>query len=121
MAEVTLSINGRNYGIACDDGQEQRVLDLASYVDQRMREMSQAGAATNDSQLLVLTTILLTDEIFELREQVAAGGSPDATNGTTANADQIAAGLAEKETAIAGAIDKLADRINAIADRVQNA
>ncbi|MDB2682673.1 cell division protein ZapA [Alphaproteobacteria bacterium] len=116
MAEVTLSINGRNYGIACDDGQEQRVLDLGSYVDQRMREMSKAGAATNDSQLLVLTTILLADEIFEMRDNPQA---------QPANAAEISAAATqaaeEKEEAVAGAIDKLAERINTIADRLQNA
>ncbi len=108
MGEVTLSINGRNYNISCDDGQERRVRDLAAYVDQRMREMARAGAAPNDSQLLVLTTILLADEIFELRDQQGAG-------------TPVSALPPEEDAAIAGAIDKLAERINAIAERMQGA
>ena len=66
MAEVTLSINGRDYGISCDDGQEQRVQDLGMYVDSRLRDIAKAGAASNESHLLVLTSIMLADEIFDL-------------------------------------------------------
>ena len=69
MAEVNLSINGRNYGIACDDGQEKRVKELGYYVDQRIKEIARAGAANNDAHLLVLTALMLADEIYELREE----------------------------------------------------
>lgn len=54
MAEVTLEINGRNYGITCEDGQEQRVKDLGVYVDSRLKEITKAGAASNDMHLMVL-------------------------------------------------------------------
>ena len=33
MAEVTIYINGRSYDIACDNGQEGRIVDLAAYID----------------------------------------------------------------------------------------
>jgi len=49
MAQVTLTINGRNYGITCDDGQEQRVMDLGHYVDERIKALSKAGAASNEN------------------------------------------------------------------------
>lgn len=42
MAEVNLSIYGKSYGIACDDGQEDRVLELGGYVDARLREIATA-------------------------------------------------------------------------------
>ncbi len=59
MAEVTLTINGRNYGVACDDGQEDRLRDLGYYIDQRMREIAQAGAAGNESHLMILASLML--------------------------------------------------------------
>ena len=74
MSEITISINGRSYDITCDKGQEGRVLDLATYVDQRVREISQSGAAYNDSHLLVLATLFLSNELLEARE----GVNPDA-------------------------------------------
>ena len=72
MAEVNLTINGRNYGIACDDGQERRVQALGQYVDQRLKEIARAGAASNESHLLFLTSIILADEIFDLKDGLAA-------------------------------------------------
>lgn len=68
MAEITIQINNRNYSVACDDGQEGRVLELTGYVDNRVREIAGAGAATADSHLLVLTSLMIADEAFDLRD-----------------------------------------------------
>ena len=73
MADVTISINGRNYDISCDKGQESHVADLASYVDQRLRQVASSGAAYNDAHLLVITSLLLADELYEF----AAESRPD--------------------------------------------
>ena len=116
MAEVTLTINGRNYGISCDDGQEQRVLDLGAYVDQRMKEMASAGAATSDSQLLVLTTILLTDEIFELRDQVSTGANAPAPTTNGAHPPE-----SEDHAELTKTIENLSGRVDTIAERLQGA
>ena len=112
MAELNLTINGRTFGISCDDGQEQRVLDLGHYVDARLKEISSAGAANNESHLLVLTALMLTDEIFDLRDNLAQQeGQSIAKNGASQ----------EDDLAVAKAIDSLADRIDAIARRVSKA
>ena len=39
MAELKIKIRGRNYAIACDDGQEKRVADLAAYVEEKINLM----------------------------------------------------------------------------------
>jgi len=67
VSEITISINGRSYDIACDAGQEGRILDLATYVDQRIREIGRSGAAYNDSHLMVLATLVLANEVMESR------------------------------------------------------
>jgi hypothetical protein len=53
MAEVTIYINGRSYDIACDNGQEGRIVDLAKYIDQRVQQISRSGSAYNDAHLTV--------------------------------------------------------------------
>lgn len=111
MAEVNLAINGRSYGIACDDGQEKRVRDLGYYVDQRMKEISRAGAANNDAHLLVLTALMLADEIFELRDENADLGAQ------ARETDEIRG----DDIAMTKAIDNLAERINLIAGRIARA
>ena len=69
MAQVSININGRQYGISCDDGQEQRVRDLATYINASVGDIASAGAAQNEAHLLVLAALVLTDEVFELKEK----------------------------------------------------
>ena len=110
MAEVTLNIHGRDYAMECDDGQEERVIALGDYVDGKMRQISDAGAASGEAHLFILTSLMMADEVFNLKNEVAAaGGDPDAA----ANAE-------EEELVIAQAIDRMAERIDSIAQRVQN-
>jgi cell division protein ZapA len=111
MAEVTLNINGRSFSISCDDGQEQRVRDLGYYVDSRVKDIARAGAATNEAHLLFLASLMLADEVFELKDNIdEMGGQIEEEN--LLRADEIA---------IAQAIDHLADRIDVIAGRIQKA
>ncbi len=111
MAEVNLNINGRNYGIACDAGQEKRVKDLGYYIDQRIKEISRAGAASNDSHLLILTALMLADEIFDLRDEMSElsekAGESDAAR--------------EEDALMVRAIDHIAERIDLIAGRIAKA
>lgn len=111
MAHITLMINGRSFGMECDDGQEQRVRELGHYVDAKIRSISASGGATNENHLLVLTSLMLTNEIFELRDQLGAMGEQ-----IRANED-----WATQETAVAQMIETLSERIDLIANRIQNA
>lgn len=113
MGEVNLSINGKSYAVACDNGQEGRVADLGRYVDGRLREIAGAGAANNDSHLFVLTAIVLADEIQELRESLRhlPGGIMKAPE------PQIIS--SEEERQIIEAIEHLAGRIDSVAERLQ--
>ncbi|MCF8495129.1 MAG: cell division protein ZapA [Alphaproteobacteria bacterium] len=112
MGEVSLTINNRSFSVSCDDGQEGRLLDLARYVDGRLRSIGQGGGAVNESHLLVLTALVLADETFDLRE------SMEKLNG---RASEQSGRLEEDELAIARAIEYLAERIESVADRVQKA
>ncbi len=107
MGEVNISISGRNYGISCQDGQEQRVNDLGKYVDARLKDIAKAGAANNENHLLVLTTLMLADEIHDLRDNI----------GTT----QTSSANQNDEAEVVNAIGQLAERIDIIAKRIQNA
>ncbi|MGB0719524.1 MAG: cell division protein ZapA [Bdellovibrionales bacterium] len=109
MGEVNINISGRNYGISCQDGQEQRVHDLGQYVDARVKDIAKAGAAANETHLLVLTSLMLADEVFDLRQNAHTQAPPEAPQ-SAANEDEVA-----------GAINQLADRIDQIARRIQSA
>ncbi|MAE50249.1 MAG: cell division protein ZapA [Micavibrio sp.] len=111
MAHINLTINGRNFGMECDDGQEQRVIDLGNYVDAKVKTIAAAGAASNENHLLVLTSLMLADEIHDLRDSLSALGehveSKDESD--------------KQEEMVSDAINSLAERIELIAKRIQTA
>lgn len=108
MAEVSVAIHGKTYGIACDDGQERRVQELARYVDVRLREIAVAGAASNESHLLVLTALVMADEIFDMKQSRGADVSVPGEERLSE----------EDERLIVDAINHLAARIDSVADRL---
>lgn len=110
MGQINLTINGRNFGMECDDGQESRVMDLGNYVDSKIQNISAAGAASNENHLLVLTSLMLADEVHELRENLAALGEH-----VESKEKQD-----EHEKVLSEAIDSLAERIDSISTRIQN-
>jgi cell division protein ZapA len=114
MAEVNLKINGRSYPILCDDGQEQRVLGLADYINQRLNDIKSAGAADSENHLLVLTSLIMADEVHELRDNLATAEQLLNENGVEAPAIS-----SQDETSIAEAINSLANRIALVADQIQ--
>ena len=113
MAEVNITLNGRMYEIACDPGQEGRIVDLAAYIDQRVQKIARSGGAYNDSHLLALAALVLADELFEAKE--AAAGAPAAAKAAVTGASQ------QDEAALAKLLDHLSKRIDGIAQKVQAA
>jgi cell division protein ZapA len=118
VAEVTIYINGRSYDISCDNGQEGRIVDLASYIDQRLQQISRSGAAYNDAHLMILTSLVLADELFEANEQ--STGAVRASRPAAAPAQQPAVNK-DEEGAILKVLEQLTKRIEGVASRVQQA
>lgn len=108
MAEVNLNINGQNYAMEVDDGQEQRVIDLGDYVDEKITKIAQAGAASSENHLLMLSNLMLADEILELKSHLSALGGPSPESEEAQ----------KEELMISEAIDKMAERIDTIAQRI---
>lgn len=115
MGDVSLAINGRMYSISCDDGQERRVSALGRYVDERLKEIARVGAATSEAHLLVLTSLVLADEIYDLREDLQGALSSLRMR----PAEQRVSEQDEKE--IVQAISGLVNRIDQIAGRLHKA
>ena len=65
MPQVDVHVNGRRYQIACDEGQEEHLTQLAEYVDKRVQELVGAVGQVGDARLLVMTSLLVADELSE--------------------------------------------------------
>lgn len=106
MGQVSILVNGRNYDIACDDGEEEHVMRLGRYVDEKLAELVARMGQVGDSRLLVMAALLIADELSDIysklekaRQGKDSGPSPangDAAKSITMLAeriDNIAAGL----------------------------
>lgn len=117
MPEVTLKINNRGYNMTCDEGQDQRLLDLSHYIDSRLQGIAQAGAARNENHLLVLTALVLADEVYALKADL----DEMEKTGAVAPPVQQDSGLSQDdEKIVADALDHLAEKIERVAARLDH-
>jgi cell division protein ZapA len=72
MGQVTITINGRPYDIACDDGQEEHVRGLAGYLDERVSDLSHSIGQVGDARLVVMAALLIADELVEAVREIEA-------------------------------------------------
>jgi len=63
MGKVSLNINGRRYGIGCEDGEEDRLMRLGQKLDDRVALMANQFGQTGDLRLLVMAGITILDEL----------------------------------------------------------
>jgi cell division protein ZapA len=96
MATVTVSINGRNYRMACDDGQEEHLGRLARELDQRIAQLRSDFGEIGDMRLTVMAALTIADELSEQRARVAAADHARTTERAVAAAFSSAAERIEK-------------------------
>jgi cell division protein ZapA len=106
MPQVDVSINGRRYSIACDDGEQDHLKQLAQYVDGRVKELVSSVGQVGDQRLLVMTSLLVADELAEAYAKISNGAAEQ----KDADEDRLAA-----------IIDKMAERVEAIAAVIEAA
>ncbi len=98
MAEVTLSVGGFSYQVACRDGEEDHLLKLGALVDAKASDARSAVGNAGEVRQLLLAALLFADEASENAPQ------PIAVTGDGVQADVL---------------ERLADKIEAIADRLE--
>jgi cell division protein ZapA len=67
MPSVQIAVNGRNYEVACDAGQEQHLRDLARSLDGRIRQLIKTAGPASEGRLLLMAGLLIADELHEAR------------------------------------------------------
>ncbi len=69
MAQVSVSIGGKPYRLACNPGEEPHLESLARLVDAKIAEMRAAFGEIGDPRLVIMAALKLADELFETRGQ----------------------------------------------------
>jgi len=104
MATVDIEIASRRYSVACREGEQDRIQSVAGIVDRKAREVGQALGSLSEARQLLFASLLLADELKER----AAGGSPSSS---LEPAD---------DPLIASALERLAERVELLAEKLEN-
>jgi len=72
LAQVDVSVNGQSYRIACEDGQEDRLVDLAAMVDEKVIELVNQIGQVGSNRLLVMAALIIADELVDLKNEVGS-------------------------------------------------
>ena len=70
MANVNIKFNNKDYLLSCDDGQEESLKKLTKFLDKKYLELKDKLGNIGENKLLLITTIQLIDEYFDLKEKV---------------------------------------------------
>jgi cell division protein ZapA len=112
MAQVSVTVNGRSYEISCDDGQEAHLFRLAEVIDRWVASLVASVGQVGEARLLLLASLLLADQIQDLRNELAALKG-EARVRPASGPDAVADGgaLGEELLGLAERIESLAQRL----------
>lgn len=99
MSNVTVSIGGRHYTVACAAGEEQHIELLGRSIDGKLEGLGNLGGQS-EARTLLFAALLLADELHE-----ASSGAP----------------ATEPSPVVAEALDRLASRLEGLAERLERA
>ncbi len=109
MSHVNVTINGRQYRMACEEGQEARLLKLAESLESRIQSLRGKFGEIGDARLIVMAALTVCDELLDagqrirnLEEEIEALRDVRAAAADRARATQVA---------VANALNSAADRI----------
>ena len=116
MAQVLVNIAGRAYRMACEDGQEPRLEQLARAFDDKIAEMKKAFGEIGDQRLTVMAAIAMADDRAESTRKVAALEAEMATlRGALASAEATSEAWARQ---VSATLDETSARIEQTAKRM---
>jgi cell division protein ZapA len=100
MAHVTVTIGGRAYRLACNEGEEPHLEGLARQIDDKITEIRSQVGEIGDQRLVVMAALTIADELFEARRVIGelerkSGERDDVHESVRREADQWAAAVAE--------------------------
>lgn len=119
MAQVVVTIAGRTYRMACDDGEEARLEHLARDFDARIAGLRSSFGEIGDQRIVVMAALTLADELAEAQRQIAELKNllVDADGATRAREAQSA----QRQDRVASALGEAAQRIERLAHKMQDA
>ena len=110
MAQVAVQIAGRTYRMACDEGQEGHLMDLARKLDTMIADLKGSFGEIGDQRLTVMAGVMMADELSEAHARVRVLEA----DLRSLRSERAQAADPERDARIATSLDKAADRLDAI-------
>jgi cell division protein ZapA len=116
LSRVTVTINGRKFRMACEDGQEAHLRRLASDFDQRIGRLRSEFGEIGNTRLTVMAALTISDELVQVNGRLRALERELAAlqDARAAAADHARA----TQAAVAAALNSAAERIEGITRRL---
>jgi cell division protein ZapA len=70
MGQVTVTVNGRAYRMSCEDGSEQRVSELAAFIEGIVQEIKGGLRQVQEDRLFLMAALIIADQLTEVREEL---------------------------------------------------
>ena len=116
MATVTVTIDGKSYRMACDEGQEAHLTQLAQRFDRYVSHLKASFGEIGDQRLTVMAGIMVLDEMVELERRLKGlEGEADTLRETR---DDALAQADQSDARLTGTLQSIAERIEAVAARL---
>jgi cell division protein ZapA len=116
MPQVSVTINGRQFRMACEDGEEAHLMRLAEDLDNRITRLRTRFGEIGDTRLTVMAALTLADELSETKEKLQ---KLEPELAALQDASVASAGRANStQAAIAAALNAAAERIETITRRL---
>ena len=103
MASVNVTVNGRVYGVGCEDGQEAHVEALAREFDRQVQEVGQQVGQVGDLRMFLMAALMGADELADAKLRFAQAQSQ----------------LAGRQAAVAKPDPRAVDALNQAAERIE--
>ena len=113
IAQVTVSIDGKQYRMACDEGQEEHLIDLASRFDRCVQHLKDSFGEIGDQRLTVMAGIMVMDELSELQKRIKVIEKEVQTLRKTR--DDALTSADKNDAALINALGSLAERMEQLA------
>jgi cell division protein ZapA len=118
MSQINVTINGRQFRMACEDGQEEHLTALASELDGRIESLRAKFGEIGDTRLTVMAALTIADELGEMgtrlnRLEEELMGVQEAHVATTDRHAAVQAAMAASLTAAAERIESVTKKLNA--------
>lgn len=119
MAQVVVTIDGKAYRMACEEGQEAHLEGLAQSFDRYVGHLKSQFGEIGDLRVTVMASIMVMDELFEANRRI---GELEREVEAMRQRNDNAASIAEKsDHALAGMIAELSSQVRFIADKLNGA